>query len=93
MDEKEYIERDAAKAAFCRYMGFTSPRAALASDIIFDKIPAADVSPVVHSRWEICSDGYYPFCMACKREPPGREMTDFCPHCGASMREKEAANG
>lgn len=46
---------------------------------------AADVAPVVHSKWEICCDGYYPYCLNCKAEPPGREMTKFCPNCGAKM--------
>lgn len=49
--------------------------------------PAADVAPVVHSKWEICCDGYYPYCLNCKAEPPGREMTKFCPNCGAKMDE------
>ena len=53
---------------------------------VFDTAPAADVNPVVHSRWEINCDGYYPYCMNCKKEPPGRVMTDFCPNCGADMR-------
>ncbi len=47
--------------------------------------PAADVAPVIHSKWEICCDGYYPYCMNCKAEPPGREMTKYCPNCGAKM--------
>ena len=47
--------------------------------------PAADVAPVVHSKWEICCDGYYPYCLNCKEEPPGREMTKYCPNCGAKM--------
>lgn len=47
--------------------------------------PAADVAPVVHSKWEICCDGYYPYCLNCKVEPPGREMTKYCPNCGAKM--------
>ena len=47
--------------------------------------PAADVAPVVHSKWEICCDGYYPYCLNCKSEPPGREMTKYCSSCGAKM--------
>ena len=47
--------------------------------------PAADVAPVIHSKWEICCDGYYPYCLNCKAEPPGREMTKYCPNCGAKM--------
>ncbi len=45
----KYIKCEDAKAAFCRYMGFTSKRAALAVEAIVDKIPAADV--VERPRW------------------------------------------
>ena len=50
-----------------------------------EKLPAADVAPVVHSKWEICCDGYYPYCKRCRNEPQGRVMTQFCPNCGAKM--------
>lgn len=40
---------------------------------------------VVHARWIICSDGYYPYCSACKAEPKSRELTNYCPNCGAKM--------
>lgn len=37
-------------------------------------------------RWEICSDGYYPYCSGCHYEPPwGEPLTKFCPECGARM--------
>lgn len=52
---------------------------------IIDDAPTADVQPVKHGKWEICSDGYYPYCSNCKNEPQGREMTLFCPNCGARM--------
>ena len=37
-------------------------------------------------RWLINSDGYYPYCSNCKKEPESRIMTNFCPSCGADMR-------
>lgn len=52
---------------------------------IYADMPTEDVQPVVHARWIICSDGYYPYCSECKHEPQGREMTKFCPNCGAKM--------
>ena len=52
-----------------------------------EKLPAADVAPVVHSKWEICCDGYYPYCKRCRNEPQGRVMTQFCPNCGAKTDE------
>lgn len=39
-------------------------------------------------RWLVNSDGYYPYCSLCKNEPQGRIMTDYCPNCGADMREE-----
>ena len=53
-----------------------------------EKLPAADVAQVVHSKWEICCDGYYPYCKRCRNEPQGRVMTKFCPNCGAKMDEE-----
>ena len=43
-------------------------------------------------KWIISSDGYYPYCSECKSEPKNGEMTDFCPNCGADMREANNAD-
>lgn len=58
-------------------------------DKAVENLMAKDWQPVVHAKWEICSDGYYPYCSNCKNEPKGREMTDYCPNCGARMDGKE----
>ncbi len=82
----EYIEREkvikAAKTnkAVCR----------CEADIvdvqnIVNCVPAANVRPERYGRWIICSDGYYPYCSECTKEPQGKEMTDYCPNCGAKM--------
>ena len=76
----EYIERERAMQ-----IAFTSPFFSNALMEEIKVIPAADVAPVIHSKWEICCDGYYPYCLNCKAEPPGREMTKYCPNCGAKM--------
>lgn len=39
-------------------------------------------------HWLINSDGYYPYCSECRKEPKSGDMTDFCPSCGADMRKK-----
>ena len=78
----EYIERERAMQ-----IAFTSPFFSNALMEEIKVIPAADVAPVIHSKWEICCDGYYPYCLNCKAEPPGREMTKYCPNCGAKMDE------
>lgn len=49
--------------------------------------------PVTYSRWEICCDGYYPYCKNCGKEPQGRVMTDYCPNCGAKMYGGVKENG
>ena len=76
----EYIERERAMQ-----IAFTSPFFSNALMEEIKVIPAADVALVIHSKWEICCDGYYPYCLNCKAEPPGREMTKYCPNCGAKM--------
>lgn len=49
------------------------------------RLPAADVVEINRGHWEICCDGYYPYCSVCKEEPQGRVMTGYCPNCGAKM--------
>lgn len=38
------------------------------------------------AKWEINSDGYYPYCSKCGEEPKNGIMTDFCPNCGCYMK-------
>lgn len=52
-----------------------------------DDAPTIDAEPVRHGHWVICSDGYYPYCSKCKQEPSGKNMTNYCPNCGAKMDE------
>lgn len=54
----------------------------------FYSIPAADVVPVVHGRWEPFHSeaaGDIQYCSAC--EIGFGAKTDYCPHCGAKMME------
>lgn len=48
-----------------------------------------DVQEVIHAKWEINSDGYYPYCSHCKNEPENGKMTKWCSECGARMDVKE----
>ena len=52
-------------------------------------VPSEDVEPVRRGHWIINSDGYYPQCSECMKEPQGRVMTDWCPNCGARMKGEE----
>ena len=56
-----------------------------------NSIPAADVAPVVHGRWEQDADGDW-YCTNCDEVvaicESGRERTyrkPYCPNCGAKM--------
>ena len=94
MPEKEYIEREALiktceEIIQIRWNETTAPVSwsHAYADFIEDieNQPSADVAPVVHSKWEICCDGYYPYCKNFFKEPQGRVMTDYCTNCGAKM--------
>jgi rubrerythrin len=62
-----------------------------------DNAPAADVAPVVRSRWREREDRYYGWnvweCMNCHEEfileegTPVDNEYKFCPNCGAMMEE------
>ena len=64
----------------------------------FMEIPAADVAPVVHGRWDdvpnryvsvACKDGSYSghvtSCSVCHEINPNAYKTNYCPNCGAKM--------
>ena len=83
----EYIGRDAAiKAAKHAWAKGLEP-----SQYI-EAMPAADVAPVVHGRWEMRPTGmatdtgpeYKAYCTVCN-EPNKQYQPPFCPHCGAKM--------
>lgn len=91
----EYIDREAAVASLCcdcSATGDCRPGERCVDYERLKSIPAADVKPVVHARWigvalgdMRCSDcgEVYGVC--------GGLMGDynFCPNCGADMREEE----
>ena len=90
MTDKKYIEREMLieearnNKAVCQSLADIVD----IQDII-NNVPAANVQPIIHSKWEISSDGYYPYCKNCFKEPQGRVMTDYCPNCGAKMDSNE----
>lgn len=93
----EYIERSAgvsilrAKANMAVLMD-AAPYFEKAAQML-EKLPAADVAPVVHARWIYVeetlatSSGYC--CSACRRprwlSPDVPEVFKYCPKCGAKM--------
>jgi hypothetical protein len=84
----EYIERGAAKKAFCEYCDWAeagSEYCRSCSDPI-GRIPAADVAPVRHGRW-ISEPGHIPHCSECGRYSDDADTGEAicCPFCGAKM--------
>jgi len=93
----DYIDRAAA---------ITSPLWAedLCPAAVLNRLPAADVAPVVHGRWEgwttpafyglddfgepIYRDATFYRCSICSRKSAIKEK--FCPSCGAMMDLEES---
>ena len=55
------------------------------------KQPIADVRPVVRGEWIPCGDGdnVPSMCSHCCKVSQFKSPYDFCPNCGADMREQE----
>ena len=91
----KYIDREAAFDAITDIAGKTSTRSAYEavwkSARVLKKIPAADVMPVVHGRWEI--DDFWSDnvqiagkCAVCSEIISWfNELPNYCPNCGARM--------
>lgn len=92
----EYIEREAAIKAMEKadYTAISDDADSCKVDYlreIIESVPAADVVPVVHGRWERDEDGDW-YCTNCYEVvaicESGRERTyrkPYCPNCGAKM--------
>lgn len=77
----EYIEREAVIDLITRR--YENPEIC-AQEI--NSIPTADVAPVVHGRWEPIINAYGDlegWICACGRE--SKELSKYCPNCGAKM--------
>ena len=87
---KEYIEREKAIEWFMAFvhMGESDiPAETVISDLKY-AIPAADVVPVVHGRWEKHGSKWQ--CTGCKvlmsiDGTPQENLLYYCPNCGAYM--------
>ena len=59
---------------------------------MIEDMPAADVAPVRHGRWEEASDGDGIVCPFCRTDfctiIYDTECFNYCPNCGAKMDEK-----
>lgn len=87
----DFISREAALSAQNKSMNLNEMRERL------KRIPAADVRPVVRGEWVVSRTDYgwngaeFPThckCTECGREVPYQDKDNFCPNCGADMREE-----
>lgn len=93
----EYIEREAAIKAIYesdpfgvhKYFGWR----AMDIEEALRAIPAADVAPVRHGRWQYNTDFYVWCCSECGENPTKgtgvvtteEKLPSYCPNCGAKM--------
>ena len=79
----KYIDREAALMKLMQD-GCSAKNLQSISDM-----PAADVAPVVHGRWIRYPDCGVTKCSNCGWSIEECWDSDYCPHCGAQMDEKE----
>lgn len=90
----EYIEREATKKALA-YSGLVPKFMAdnrCVTDKVIDEIPAADVAPVRHGRWDYYEESLciraHARCSVCNRPRYEHYVFNnflYCPSCGAKM--------
>ena len=84
---KEYIEREAVCYQLAKQATIDGqPRAIKRAAKIVANFPAADVRPVVRGRWKYNLGDNIPYCSECMM--PQDSECNFCPNCGADMREE-----
>jgi hypothetical protein len=80
--------RKDSKGKFVYFVGDAPCRACGIMDVLdaVEDFPAADVRPVVRARWEYNPGDNIPYCSECMM--PQDSECNYCPNCGADMREK-----
>lgn len=100
---KEYVERKKVIHLINKVKNNFSPNNRTILDAIIGCInmyvPSADVAPVVHGEWTHrrwttecdwgCINHRSVICSVCGTEFVDKESTNYCPECGAKMKEGE----
>lgn len=81
----DYINRESAIVEIKRFIGYLDEDMVERLRIAINRIPAADVRPVVRSRWIEIDD--YVLCANCGTAEHGPNR-NFCHDCGADMRQR-----
>lgn len=86
----EYIKREDALNEIHRFRGYIDDDMEYRMKTAINKIPSADVRPVVRGKWVTrpYMMGQTEYCSRCG-ENYGRKH-NFCPNCGTDMREAKA---
>lgn len=82
----EYIDKEAI-----RNMLYWEDALTMRGVKLINQFPAADVKPVARGAWVEVKTGFH--CSVCKKKAAGTSkgalLSNFCPNCGADMREVE----
>lgn len=78
----EYIEREKAYDAVLFATCGTGYQ--YEATYAIDRIPEADVAPVVHGRW-VYGEFDIPHCSECGNGVMSNMISPYCPNCGAKM--------
>lgn len=89
----DYIDRKELRAAMHKF-GFAAPDMTV-TEFVEEELPAADVAPVVHGRWEDSIDEWFGTdvytCSKCRESyvlvegTPKENLWHYFPNCGAKM--------
>jgi DNA-directed RNA polymerase subunit RPC12/RpoP len=81
MENKKLIYADDARRAILE----TEPKLAYC----IERIKGVDAEPVKYGKWFFDGDWFEYICTNCRGHVGNRTNYNYCPHCGAYMREKQ----
>jgi hypothetical protein len=79
-NETDYIKEQAYKGVYDAAI-----RLAIEAIQVAAMVKKPVTEQVQEARWQVSSDGYYPYCPICGAQPD--KKTRFCAECGAKLGE------